>query len=912
MYDFGFTKSQVGLGSKRLVNLKSSMMKGMTPKDKLRFDEVVITFIDRDGRTAGQLSRRVDELFGHQASLPRETITRWINGEVKRPRDWRALLQLAAALRLTGVEADHLLRSARHNRLQELMQLHEAEADQQLFAHWSEDVSRLADRAADVAPFQVPPDAPTFVGRDTELREIEHALFNPAVGRICCLLGLGGVGKTALAIHAAYRLRARFPHGVLWADLQRADQMSTLQSFARALGADVSQYIDLDSRSGKVRELLAGRQVLLLLDGATDDRLVRPLLPPSGSCSVIITTRQQSLAIADSAHRVEVSPFNRVEPGALALFTAVLGERRARDEQADLAKIADLLGHLPLALAIAANRMKQGIGWSAADFLDRLQDTELRLTDLERGDRSVRKTFQISLTELGRSDGQGEEIEIFFRSLSLFGGEDFGAAAAAALNRMSHREAEDRLRRLYDHSLIQLGRPGRFRLHPLLRDFGREKSMPSDYYERFISHFITLFATSSTDVEGDGGDSKDMLDFELDNLLEALEIAWARGHQRELIDGSLKAYPVLKERGLYPQAEYHLSHAQAAAESLADRENLVAILHYRGLIATRQGRHTHSEAHYAAALQTARDLTPAPLIQKRMSAILTAWGALHHRQSGLDQAEGKYKEAVALADATGDTSRKVTLLTNLGLVAAERGDAETAESYYLESLEMARQLRLQRHLIKGLQNYGALLSRQGEFKKGEAAFREGLELAEEMGDPELRSHMLGNLGGINLQTGHFAEATARFQAGLALAEKIGHVQQMSRQHANLGRVEARRSRYRNAHTHFQQGLRLARENQYLGDAAIILNAWGEAYMQQDNLEKAQTLFEEAHEIGMQIDLPVQTADSRYGLARVAALRGDTANAQNWGEASRELYAKIGDNRERDVVYWLKELENDDA
>lgn len=884
------------------------MMKGMSSKEQLRFDEVVITFIERDGRTAGQLSRRVDELFGHQASLPRETITRWINGEVKRPRDWRALLQLGAALRLTGVEADHLLRSARHNRLQELMQLHQTETDRRLFDHWSEDVIQLADRAADAAPFQVPPDIPTFVGRDTELREIEHALFNPAVGRTCCLLGLGGVGKTALAIHAAYRLRARFPHGVLWADLQRADQMSTLQSFARALGADVSQYIDLDSRSGKVRELLAGRQVLLLLDGATADRMVRPLLPPSGSCSVIVTTRHQSLAIADVAHRVDVNPFSRLEQGGMALFSAVLGERRAREEQADLTKIADLLGHLPLALTIAANRMKQGIGWSAAAFLERLQDTELRLTDLERGDRSVRKTFQISLTELGRQrpDRHGVEIELFFRSLSLFGSEDFGAVAAAALNAMDRRVAEDHLRRLYDHSLIQLGRPGRFRLHPLLRDFGREKGMPADYYERFISHYITLFAISSP--EEDGGDSKDMLDFELDNLLEALEIAWTRGHQRELIDGSLRAYPVLKERGLYPQAEYHLGHAQEAAEALSDRENLVAILHYRGLIATRQGRHTHSEAHYAAALQTARDLTPAPLIQKRMSAILTAWGALHHRQSGLDQAEGKYKEAVALADATGDTSRKVTLLTNLGLVAAERGDAETAESYYLESLEMARRLRLQRHLIKGLQNYGALLSRQGEFKKGEAAFREGLALAEEMGDPELRSHMLGNLGGINLQTGHFAEATARFQAGLALAEKIGHVQQMSRQHANLGRVEARRSRYRNAHSHFQQGLKLARENQYLGDAAIILNAWGEAYMQQDNLEKAQTLFEEAHEIGMQVDLLVQTADSRYGLARVAALRGDTANAQNWGEASRELYAKIGDNRERDVVYWLKELE----
>jgi predicted ATPase len=116
------------------------------------------------------------------------------------------------------------------------------------------------------SPFQVIADLPHFAGRKHEIAALKQALLAAPPVSLCSLHGMAGVGKTALATHLAYQLRPYFPDGVLWARLDNADTLSILSSFARTYGVDVADYKNLESRSRVVRELLAPKRVLIILD----------------------------------------------------------------------------------------------------------------------------------------------------------------------------------------------------------------------------------------------------------------------------------------------------------------------------------------------------------------------------------------------------------------------------------------------------------------------------------------------------------------------------------------------------------------------------------------------------------------------------------------------------------------------
>src|SRR5690606_16545086 len=123
------------------------------------------------------------------------------------------------------------------------------------------------------------------------------------------------------------------PDGVLWAGLAQAHPMALLHNFASAYGYDASPYTDLESRSSKVREWLAGKDVLIILDDVPDDRVVRPLLPPSGRCAVILTTRRNDLAVADMGHRIPLPSFATNGAESLALFGNILGRATVQQER---------------------------------------------------------------------------------------------------------------------------------------------------------------------------------------------------------------------------------------------------------------------------------------------------------------------------------------------------------------------------------------------------------------------------------------------------------------------------------------------------------------------------------------------------------------------------------------------------
>lgn len=399
------------------------------------------------------------------------TVVNWLEGQAKNPRHWQDVLRLAQALRLNQKEADELLHAAGFPAVSKLSAQAQKESDREMLGAWFVNESVLAAQP----PFQAIRDLPTFVGREVLLATIQEKLAASNHNNLFVLAGAAGIGKTVLAARLAYRLRPNLPDGVLWVRLDKTNPISALQLFAAAYDQDVTMFNDLESRSAAVRSLLARKRAMIVLDNVQDSQAVEPLLPPSGACAVLVTTRHPSLATTLSAEHFLVSPFNTDE--ARALFSTILGEEAVNQEWADLQRIANLLGHLPLALDLVACRLAHEPGWKAADLLALLREKQNNLDELVFGERTLRTALETNFALLPPAQQR------FFVALAVFNGADFGAASAAAAANIAVENAAQYLQEFFGLSLVRRGRQDHYRLIPVLQSFAREKaaSNPSGF-----------------------------------------------------------------------------------------------------------------------------------------------------------------------------------------------------------------------------------------------------------------------------------------------------------------------------------------------------------------------------------------------------------------------------------------------
>ncbi len=250
---------------------------------------------------------------------------------------------------------------------------------------------------------------------------------------ISAIDGMAGIGKTALAVHLAHRIADRYPHGQLFIDLHGhtpgmapREPAEALDHLLRALGVPGPQIpADLDDRAALYRTRLADQKILILLDDAATETQVAPLLPGSPGCLVLITSRRR-LAGLDPTHTLSLDTLPA--PDAASLFVQTAGEGRLSDEPPDLvAELVELCGRLPLAIRIAAARLRSHPAWSLPHLVQRLQDRQHRLSELEAGQRSVTATLDLSYQHLS------PDLQRTYRLLGLHPGPDIDMYATAAL-----------------------------------------------------------------------------------------------------------------------------------------------------------------------------------------------------------------------------------------------------------------------------------------------------------------------------------------------------------------------------------------------------------------------------------------------------------------------------------------------
>ncbi|GAA1951864.1 ATP-binding protein [Kitasatospora viridis] len=333
-----------------------------------------------------------------------------------------------------------------------------------------------------VGPAQLPADLPDFAGRQRVVEDLRE-LLRPGGGPsrpvvISAVSGLGGIGKTALAVRVGRRLLADYPDGQFYVNLRGSvgiprSAAEVLAGLLRDLGEPAGAIPpEEDARSARFRSLTSGRRLLIVLDDARDAAQVRPLLPGSGSCAVLVTSRRRlpGLAGAVPVHLDVLEPAE-----ALELFASVVGAERVRAEPAAVEEVLGYCGGLPLAVRIAASRLASRPGWTVAALAGRLADERRRLDELNVEDVAVRAVFRTSFAALAPAGpGSGPGPARAFGLLGLFPGQEFDLRAAAALLDEPLGTTDRLLETLTDACLLEAVSAERFRMHDLLRVFAEE------------------------------------------------------------------------------------------------------------------------------------------------------------------------------------------------------------------------------------------------------------------------------------------------------------------------------------------------------------------------------------------------------------------------------------------------------
>ena len=670
-------------------------------------------------------------------------------------------------------------------------------------------------------PAQLPADIGDFTGRETPIAQLcalllgTNATSNPGAVRIAVVNGAGGLGKTTLAVHAAHQVSAHFLDGQLYVDLlgasgQPANPGEVLARFLRDLGVEGDKVpVRDDERAALYRTRLTGRRVLILLDNAKDAAQVRPLLPGSSSCTVLVTTRNRTPDLV-STRFVDLNVLEDTE--ALALFSRIVGEERAAAEPDATAEVLVACAGLPLALRICAARLAARRQWRIATLAGRLRNEHRRLDELSIGDLAVRASFQVSYDSL-RSPARGVDPARVFRLLGLWQGLWISLAAAAVLVGASEDDTADARETLVDANLLESSAPDWYRFHDLLKVYATERAQaeePETERDQALSRLLWWYldtAQAAADTvspqryqvpRGPAPPGQPPLTF------AAMETAldWYDDERANIVAATRQAasvglheiawrlpptlFPLFNRRSNW--ADCVTTH-RVAAESAAktgDRLGEALALNQLGFALVRL-LDPEAFAHLERALAVRQELGDTR--GEAQTAISLGEGYLRMHGAGGD-ALRYLRRAADLLEPMGAISLRSVALNNLGEVYLGLDDLDAAAECYLQALDIGREIG---GLAEGyaLHNLGVVYTRQRRLDEAIARFEEALPKHRAFGALDGEADALKGLGVAQAEAGSQAEARASLTEALRIFRQIGDQEQAAEAAALLASLATR-------------------------------------------------------------------------------------------------------------------------
>jgi tetratricopeptide (TPR) repeat protein len=732
------------------------------------------------------------------------------------------------------------------------------------------------------APCQLPAAVSHFTGREAELEMLTSLLTEPSgLGTvvISALTGTAGVGKTALAMRWAHQVADRFPDGQLYVNLRGydpAEQVAAadaLAGFLRALGLPGPDIpADEEERAARYRSVLAGRQILVVLDNARDADQVRPLLPGSPGSIALVTSRDAltGLISREGARRLDVDLLPLAD--TVRLLKKLIGDR-VDSEPESAAALAALCGRLPLAVRVAAELAAARPGDSLASLAAELADQRHRL-DLLAADSdprtSVRAVFSWSLRHLDPDAASA------FRLLSAHPGPDLDAYAAAALTGTGLWHARCLLDRLARAHLIQATGPSRYAMHDLLRDYARELAA-ADNAGQGVREALTR-----------------LLDYYLHAAAAANELLYAPGPPRPAGPWPLTviAPPLAESAAARAWLTAELP-CLAAAVGIAATHGWArqAIELSASLFLYLDGGGYHSEAVtiYRQALSAARQLADAATEAR----VLANLGVAELRQGSDQRAADHLRQALAGSRREGDRLGEARALNNLGILAFWHGRYEQAASCYRLSLNLNHETGNRASEVPPLVNLAGVQIRLGRLEQATSNLQRALALARDTGQQDREVSVLLNLADVSSQQREYEQAAAYLQEGLARCQDTGYQVGEAAALTGLGEVDLRQGHYQAAARQLFKALALSREARARTAELAALNLLGEVSLATGDSGQAREHHASALALACHVgDTHVQ-ARAHDGLARAHQADRDFGQARHHWQQALTIYTKRG-------------------
>jgi DNA-binding SARP family transcriptional activator/Tfp pilus assembly protein PilF len=657
-----------------------------------------------------------------------------------------------------------------------------------------------ADRPVAVVPAQLPAGATVFTGRTGTLRDLDALMAGDGDRAttvvISAIAGAAGAGKTALAVHWAHRVRSRFSDGQLYLNLRGyasgppVRPIEALAVFLRALGVPVERApVDLDEAASMYRSLLAERRMLVVLDNAASPEQVRPLLPGSPGCMVLVTSRDRlaGLVARDGAQVLTLDVLAPDE--AYTLLGRTIGAARVAAEPDATRALARLCAYLPLALRIAAAAVTGRPTRRIASYVKELEEGDrisaLSITGDEQS--AVQAAFDLSYQTLAPAD------RLVFRRLGLPPGPDVTVGAVAALSGRTPREAAATLDRLVAAHLVDEYTEGRFTFHDLLREYAADRARREDSaaereaaVRRLLDWYLSqvdaaarllypeILRLPATVPEAPGvfdtrADALAWLDAERTNLVAAMEVAAESGPYAlawRIADG-LRGYFHLRMC-----AVDWLSAARAArAAAVRDREPAAEAAAELSLgdLHWRISRYPAAIEHYGRAADAA-GRAGRPLVE---AAVHGNQGIVYQQSGRLDLAVDRFQRALSIATTIGWRPGVVANLENLAEAYWELGRLEESADQCVRALALMSEAGSP--FAKGvlLTGFGEVCHALGRFDEAVDHLTRALTLHREVGNRGGEAETIRVLAAVHRDTGRLAEALDLAEAALAHAQAAG-------------------------------------------------------------------------------------------------------------------------------------------
>lgn len=630
-------------------------------------------------------------------------------------------------------------------------------------------------------PAQLPAPPRTFTGRAAELAALDRALDEPAAAGgtmvISAVGGVGGIGKTWLALLWAHRHLDRFPDGQLYVNLRGFDPTAqpvtageAMRGFLYALGVHSDAMpADPDAQAARYRSEVAGKRMLIVLDNAADTDQVVPLLPGSATCTVLVTSRRRLAGLA-TAHGARLLSLDVLpEPDARHLLAQLLGRSRLEAEPAAVTDLLATCAGLPLAVRIVATRAQQHPDFPLTALAGELRDHSARLDALDTGDlrTNLRAVLSWSLHSLSTS------ATALFALLGIAPGLDIGLPAAASLADLPEGQTRAVLRELENASLVQQHAPDRYRMHDLIRLYATETARDQ------LTHEVREAAL------------RRVLDFYLSTAHAAARLLSPKREPTPLDPpaSARRAHPLPDFRAALAWFETEHANLLAGQRAAAGHAWHVTVWHVAWLLNPFHYRRGYQHAQlpmWQAALDAATLLRDYGLLTIASRTV----GRICAEQGRFEEAIGHLHRALVSAEERRNQHEQAYVHMDLGWARGEMGDHRRALWHATCARDLYHALGQTGMHAHALNLMGWSAAELGEYDTARAHCRAALGTHRTLRQLAGKADVLDSLGYIDHLSGRYRQAVRQYRQALTLLRAFGHTLEATNTLDRLGRSHA--------------------------------------------------------------------------------------------------------------------------